>query len=116
MTDNSAPSWPSDVVPEWHAVHERNTERLLPRGIFDRYGPDGEVINTPTDHRMLWHVRDHLLSVSVPYVREIFEFLNDYLAATCQHHWKNYEAEPGYCEAHRQCLWCNDVIWLGGVS
>lgn len=107
----SVPSWPSDVVPEWYAVHDRKPERLLPRGIFDQYGPDGEVITTPTDHRMLWHVRDHLLGVSVPYVREVFEFLNDYLGATCQHHWKSHEAEEGYCDAHRQCLWCHDVEW-----
>ena len=108
----SGPSYASDVVPEWHAVHERNPERLLPRGIFDRYGPDGEVIETPTDHRMLWYVRDQLLgAASTPYLREVFGFLNDYLGATCRHHWRDYKAEEGYCEAHRQCLWCNDVEW-----
>lgn len=112
----SAASWPSDVVPEWHPVHERKPDRLLPRGIFDRYGPDGEVIETPTDHRMLWHVRDHLLGANQPYVREIFESLNDYLGATCQHHWREYgkccdDPECPY-QPHHQCLWCNDVIWL----
>jgi hypothetical protein len=108
----SVPSWPTDVVPEWYPVHARNTERVLPRGIFDCYGPDGEKIDTPTDHRMLWYVRDELLGVSTPYVREVFQFLNDYLSATCQHHWRSYESEAGYCGAHRQCLWCNDVEWI----
>ena len=108
----SAPSWPSDVVQEWRLVHERNPERTLPRGVFDCYGPDGEVIDTPTDHRMLWYVRDSLIgAASTPYLREVFGFLNDYLGATCKHHWRDYEAEDGYCEAHRQCLWCNDVQW-----
>ena len=106
----SAASWPSDVVPEWYTVHERNPERLLPRGIFDQYGPGGEKIDTPTDHRMLWHVRDHLLGATMsPYLREVFDFLNDYLAATCQHHWLSRDADPGYCDAHRQCLWCNQI-------
>ncbi|AKQ06994.1 hypothetical protein PBI_OVECHKIN_92 [Mycobacterium phage Ovechkin] len=102
----------SGVVAEWRHVHGRNPDRVLPGGVFASHGPRGEEIDTPTDHRMLWYVRDQLLGADMkPYVREIFEFLNDYLAATCQHHWLEYEAEEGYCEAHRQCLWCNDVEW-----
>lgn len=112
----SAPSWPSDVVPEWQPTHDRNPQLLLPRGVFDKYGPHGEIIETPTDHRLLWYVRDNLIGCP-DYLRPTFEVLNDYLAANCQHHWRDY---PTCCEPpkpdchppHRQCLWCNSVEWL----
>lgn len=107
------PSWPSDVVPEWQTTHERKPQLTLPRGVFDKYGPDGELIQTPTDHRMLWHLENRLaLAPSTPYLQEAYSLLLAYLQGNCQHHWREYEAEEGYCEAHRQCLWCNDVIWL----
>ncbi|QRY43152.1 hypothetical protein JVX93_21650 [Mycolicibacterium boenickei] len=96
------------VVPEWWTTHARNPDRVLPRGVFGATGPDGEPITTPTDHRMLWRIRDDLLGAP-PYLRHVFELLNDYLAANCQHHWRYYEAEIGYMPAHRQCLWCNSV-------
>ena len=108
----SAPSWPSDVVPEWQPTHDRNPKLLLPRGVFDKCGPSGEVIETPTDHRMLWHLEHQLaLAPQKPQVQEMHALLLAYLQGNCQHHWRDYEAEEGYCEAHRQCLWCNSVEW-----
>lgn len=101
----------SGVVPEWWKVHARNPDRALPGGIFAERGPDGETITTPTDHRMLWHVRDTMLGAALtPYLRELFSFINDYLAATCQHHWKDSAGDDAIA-AHCQCLWCNDVEW-----
>lgn len=109
----SAPSWPSDVVPEWQPTHDRNPQLLLPRGVFDKYGPHGEVIETPTDHRLLWHLENRLaLAPQKPQVQEMHALLLAYLQGNCQHHWREHEAEEGYCDAHRQCLWCNSVEWL----
>lgn len=99
----------TDVVDEWWKVHDHNPDTPTPGGIFNKYGPRGEIIDTTTDHRMLWHIRDELLGAP-PYLREAFELLNSYLAATCQHHWGEYPAEPGI-DAFRQCLWCNSVEW-----
>lgn len=100
---------PTDVVPEWRRVHAQNPDRALPRGVFGATGPDGEPIATPTDHRMLWHVRDQMLgAIQTPYLRDLFEFLNDYLFATCEHHWRYHEGDGVY-PTHRQCLWCNSV-------
>ncbi|OMB96482.1 hypothetical protein A5733_11460 [Mycobacterium sp. NS-7484] len=101
------------VTREWWTTHARNPDRVLPRGVFGSTGPGGEPITTTTDHRMLWHVRDELLGAP-PYLRGVFELLNDYLAANCQHHWRDY---PTCCTPrkddcfppHRQCLWCNSV-------
>lgn len=95
----------TDVVDEWWKVHDRAPHLLLPGGVFNKYGPTCEDIDTPTDHRMLWWVRDQLLGVKrTPAVGEIFDLLNSYLGATCQHHWSDHQD-------HRQCLWCNDVQW-----
>lgn len=99
----------SGVVPEWWTTHARNPDRALPGGIFASNDFRGDPITTPTDHRMLWKVRDDLIAAP-PYLRATFELLNDYLAANCQHHWVYYKEEAGYCEAHRQCTWCNDVV------
>lgn len=107
----TAPSWPSDVVPEWYPTHDRRPELTLPRGVFDKYGPNGEAIETPTDHRLLWHLENRLaLAPDTPCLRETYSLLLAYLQGNCQHHWLEYEAEAGSCEAHRQCLWCNTVL------
>lgn len=92
-----------------------NIDGDRPRAVFDPNGPDGEPIPTPTEHRLLWWIRDNLIGCP-DYLRPTFEVLNDYLAANCQHHWRNY---PTCCEPrkddcyppHRQCLWCNSVEW-----
>lgn len=103
------------VVPEWWTTHARNPDRVLPGGVFNATGPDGEPITTPTDHRMLWRIRDDLIgAASTPYLREVLSFLSDYLAANCQHHWREYPTcceprKPDCYPAHRQCLWCNSV-------
>lgn len=91
-----------------------------PRAVFDPHGPGGEVIDTPTDHRMLWWVRDHL-SGAPAYLRPTFEVLNDYLRGNCQHHWREYPEcctpRKDDCEPpHRQCLWCNTVEPLAEAS
>lgn len=106
----------SDVVPEWHPTHERKPDLTLPRGVFDKYGPHGELIETPTDHRMLWNLENKLaVGATNDHLREAHALLLAYLQGNCQHHWQEY----GKCcddpdcpyQPHRQCLWCNDVEW-----
>lgn len=104
----SAPS-DSGVVPEWWTTHGRNPDRVLPGGVFNANGPNGEPVPTPTDHRMLWWVRDGLLgAASTLYLRNLFGLLNDYLGANCQHYWQYYAGDDVY-PAHRQCVWCHGV-------
>lgn len=94
---------------------DRVTDPVLafPRGVSDPSCPDGHVIETTTDHRLLWHLESVLaVSGTTDYLRDAGRAVAKYLHATCQHHYHDYADDPGYAPAHRQCLWCNDVIWL----
>lgn len=85
----------------------------FPRGVSDPLCPDEHVIDTTTDHRLLWHI-EGVLAVNARWDSPLGELQRDlrrYLNTSCQHHWHDYEA-GGDIPAHRQCLWCNDVIWL----
>lgn len=88
----------------------------FPRGVSDPRCPRGEPIDTTTDHRLLWHLESVLaVSGTNDYLRDAGRALARYLHATCQHHWHDYEGDETV-PAHKQCLWCNDVIWAAVLS
>jgi len=80
-----------------------------PRGVVDPACPSGHRIETPTDHRLLWHLENEISAYATTEVdHQLARRLREYLNATCQHHWHYSEADEDY-PAHRQCLWCNVV-------
>ena len=82
-----------------------------PRGVADPYCPSGHLIETPIDHRLLWHIEGELaVSGTTDAHRDLAERLREYLTATCRHHWHDCTLEPDV-DALRQCLWCNAVEW-----
>lgn len=90
----------------------------FPRGVSDPRCPNGHVLErtTSTDHRLLWWIETSLaVSATNDTLRELASDLRRYLNATCQHHWHHYEGDDDV-PAHRQCLWCCDVVWLEGES
>jgi hypothetical protein len=83
----------------------------FPRGVCDPLCPQEHAIETTTDHRLLWHLESVLaVSGTTDYLRDVGRDLHRYLNETCQHHWHEYAGDDDI-PAHRQCLWCNDVIW-----
>lgn len=85
-----------------------------PRGVADPFCPSGHRldVDTSTDHRLLWHIEGELSVLGgTERLRQLTSRLREYLNATCQHHWHEYEAEDDM-PAHRQCLWCNAVEWV----
>ena len=85
----------------------------IPRGVLDPLGPRGEVIETPVDRRWLWHIENFLaVAATTDHQRELAGKLRRYLHETCDHHWQHYGAGDDI-PAHRQCLWCTEVDWLG---
>lgn len=93
---------------------------LRPRMVFDPEDPGGDVIETPMDHRMLWWLEGQL-ALAPSSMQDTYRALRAYLRDNCQHHWRDYSEkccdEPD-CPypPHRQCLWCNDVVWLAAGS
>lgn len=74
-------------------------------------GPDGEQCPTPMDRRWLWRLEGFLaVSGTTGAHQAMSRDLREYLFETCEHHWRDYEADEEFA-AHRQCLWCNDVEW-----
>ena len=103
----------TDVVDEWWPTHALKPELSLPGGVFNKYGPDSEEIETPTDFRMLWYLENVLaLGPQTEALKDAHSLLLAYLQGNCKHHWRGYGAEEGYFGAHLQCLWGNDVVWL----
>jgi hypothetical protein len=80
---------------------------ILEEGLDFNGNPDP----TSTDRRWLWRI-EMFLSISGTNAshRQMASDLRFYLNESCEHHWKSYEAEQGIA-AHRQCSWCNDVVW-----
>lgn len=88
----------------------------FPRGVADPECPRGHVIETTTDHRLLWHLENTLaVAATNDTLRETARDLRRYLNETCQHHWHEHAAE-GEIPARRQCLWCNVVTLEPGDS
>lgn len=87
----------------------------FPRGVTDPFCPRGDVIETSTDHRILWHVEMALSGSGDANSRELGRAIRRYLNAACEHHWHSFEAEE-HIPAHDQCLWCNDVVWRDAES
>ena len=98
----------------------------FPRGVLDPCGPSGEPIFTSTDRRMLWHL-EGWLAVSAPGGGgDLRLALYRYLCETCEHHWRDYAEDvarrpdtgevDSVIPAHRQCLWCSEVEWAGGLA
>jgi hypothetical protein len=89
----------------------------MPPSVTDLFNPHGELVTTPTDRRMLWHI-ESVLSVNAPIGSRLAQLgrdLRSYLNETCGHHWSEYQPDPDNesdVPAHRQCLWCHDVEWL----
>lgn len=76
-------------------------------------GPDGEPIETPFDRRWLWRLESFLaVSGTTDAHRAMCRDLHEYLVETCEHVWRHSPAEDDLPE-RQQCLWCNDVEWLG---
>ncbi|WP_395109819.1 hypothetical protein [Actinomadura sp. SCN-SB] len=97
----------SDTAP-WQA--------RMPRSVLDLYCPSDHLVTTPTDRRMLWHLESELaVAATNDRLRRLASDLRRYLNDTCAHHWHEREAEAGI-PAHRQCLWCSDVEWIGGET
>lgn len=109
----------SDPVPsqnEQDAVKAGQEAHLFARGAWDPICPRGCVLETTTDHRLLWHIECMLaVSATNDSLRELGSSLRKYLGATCQHHWHTDEANPPF-QAMRQCLWCNDVILIDPLT
>lgn len=115
--------------PSGPVIRTGTWQDTFPRSVLDQYGPDGEPIFTPTDRRLLWHI-ENTLAIHAPLRNEglqsLSRTLREYLNATCEHHWRDYEASESLhpdtgevmdrIPAHRQCLWCNDVEWAGEQS
>ena len=93
-----------------------NWREGTPRGVTDPRAPNGDPIETPTDHRWLWHIETES-AVTAPMgssLARLRDRLRAYLNETCQHHWVHYDgdnqSEDGISE-HDQCLWCCSVEW-----
>jgi hypothetical protein len=86
---------------------------IFTRGVSDPFCPDGHIITTTTDHRLLWHIRMALSGMGGDRARELQRDLSSYLNATCDHHWHGWAGDDCIA-AHVQCLWCNDVVWAEG--
>jgi hypothetical protein len=72
-------------------------------------GPDGEPCPTPMDRRWLWRIEAFLAVYGTTDAhRAMSRDLREYLNETCEHVWREEEAENDF-PAHRQCLWCNDI-------
>jgi hypothetical protein len=85
-----------------------------PAMLLTAAGPNGEPCDTPADRRWLWRL-ENMLAVTAPMgsaLDDLRRDLRQYLNETCDHHWQEYDGEPGTpIGAHRQCLWCNDTEW-----
>lgn len=88
----------------------------MPRSVLDLYCAADHIVTTPTDRRMLWHIEAALaVTATNEMQRQLGRDLRQYLHATCEHHWHEYEPDPenpNDIAAHRQCVWCSDVEWL----
>jgi hypothetical protein len=80
-------------------------------------GPRGEPCFTALDRRWLWHLELTLSTrATTDMQREILRDLRQYLHETCEHHYGDDWPGDDVIPAHRQCLWCNDVVWLDGPA
>lgn len=90
----------------------------FPRGVSDPFCPVGCPIETPTDHRLLWHL-EAVLAVDAPTGSRLDHVRRDlrrYLNERCDHHW-HFSNDEDDVSAHWQCLWCDDVRrWPNGLS
>ena len=88
----------------------------MPASVTDLFNPNDELVTTPTDRRMLWHIESVLaVNAGNDRLRQLGRDLRSYLNETCGHHWSEYRPDPTNEDdiaAHRQCLWCHDVEWL----
>lgn len=102
--------WPNLARPDWR----ENAGRAL----LDPNDPRGEPLTTPLDRRWLWRIESMLtVSGTTETHRTMQRDLRAYLNETCEHHWLPYDGDD-QVPAHRQCLWCCDVLWdnEGGAS
>lgn len=86
-------------------------DAVFPRGVMDPFCPREHVIETTTDHRILWHLEAELALSGDPRMRAAGVNLRRYLNVACQHHWHDHDPEPDV-SAHRQCMWCHRVEWI----
>jgi hypothetical protein len=94
-------------------INQPGWRECFPRGVQDPLGPRGELIETPTDRRLLWHIADALsVMATSDHIRELQNALTAYLHETCRHHWGRDLPGDEVFPPHRQCLWCSYVEWL----
>jgi hypothetical protein len=98
-------------------MNESTVPEGFPRGVVDPLCPDEHVLTESTDRRLLWHLELQLAGANTERLRDTGSALRRYLHTTCQHHWHDYltccdPPNDGCVPAHRQCLWCHDVVWL----
>jgi hypothetical protein len=114
-TDMKEPAMPTEYT---HPGADYRTR--LPAMLSDTFtGPRGEPCFTSTDRRWLWRLEGFLAVHGTNDThRQMAADLQIYLHETCEHHWLGYEgdSDEGGIRAHRQCLWCNDVIWVDGPT
>jgi hypothetical protein len=86
------------------------------RIVLDPQDAHGTPVATPTDRRWLWRI-EGLLAVSATNgtQRQLATDLRYYLAETCEHHLRHYDAD-GEIPEHDQCLWCSEVSFTGDTG
>jgi len=91
------------------------------RIVLDPEDPRGMPLETPADRRWLWRIEGALaVSAANDTLKQLSADLYAYLAETCGHHWLHSDdsGEPGGGDfgPHRQCLWCNEVVFEGDAA
>lgn len=93
--------------------HWRDHAPAMLRDSFS--GPNSEPCFTTMDRRWLWHLELTMSTrATTELQREILADLRQYLHETCMHHFGDDWLGDEVIAAHRQCLWCNHVVWLDG--
>lgn len=93
---------------------DTNWRDRAPASIRESFnGPNGEPCFTTVDRRWLWHLESCLaVMATTDLLRDVRRDLAAYLHETCEHHWRNDWPGDETTPAHRQCVWCNEVVWL----
>ena len=85
---------------------------VLEEGLCARGEPDP----TSLDRRWLWRLESFLaISGTTDLHRQMASDLTAYLNETCEHHWHEYAGDADI-PAHKQCSWCNDVVWASEAA
>lgn len=86
------------------------------RIVLDPEDPRGSPLETPADRRWLHRV-EGLLAVAATNdtLKQLGADLYAYLAETCDHHYLPYDGDELF-PPHKQCMWCNEVLFEGEAA